>query len=189
MYGFNFWTHGVNTIVEFPERESRITHTGLGTFIEQAESHPDQENNWFHLPLHAPSWIPVEQWTRRPDGAYLSESHCKVQEAQLVGARLKATLNENAAIRQFHIRAGDELIHSESVELRGPTVDHEINISDPLACHFHTPFNGLVLCVRVVFLSGTPRGKVQFIGAGAYYIPHGIFSVDASDWGVAWSER
>jgi hypothetical protein len=184
MRGYNFWTHGVNTIVEFPERASRIVHTGLGTYIEQAESRPNQENNWFHVPLHKPSWIPVQQWKQRADGSYLSEGHCSVEKAQLVGARLKASLNENASIRQIHIRAGDELIHSESVDLRGPTVDHEINISNPVRGYLHTQSNGLVLCVRVVFLSGTPRGQVQFIGAAAYYKPTG--PAFPEDWGVDW---
>lgn len=184
MQGFNFWTHGVTTIVEFPERASRIVHTGLGTVVEQAESRPDQENNWFHLPLHAPSWIPVEQWTKRADGWYHSESRCKVENAQLVGVRMKASLNENAHIREFHIRAGDQLIQSESVDLRGPAVDYEIDISNPVFGYLHTQCNGVVLCVRVVFLSGTPRGRVQFLGAGAYYRPNG--SASPERWGVDW---
>jgi hypothetical protein len=184
MKGFHFWTHGVNTIAEFPERASRIVHTGLGTIVEQAESHPDQENNWFHLPLHAPSWIPVQHWTHLADGTHLSEGHGGVETAQLVGARLKAVLNENAHIRQLHIRAGDQLIQSESVDLRGPAVDHEITLSNPVAGFHHTLFNGVVLCVRVVFLSGTPRGKVRFLGAGAYYKPNG--TVIPQDWGVDW---
>jgi hypothetical protein len=130
--GYNFWTHGVNTIVVFPERASRIAHTGLGTIVEQADSRPDQQNNWFHLPLQAPSWIPVEQWTQRPDGWHHSESHCNVEKAQLVGVRLQAPLNENATIRQIHVRAVDELIQNETVELRGPTISYEITTSTPV---------------------------------------------------------
>ena len=184
MLGYNFWTHGVNTIVEFPERASRIVHTGLGTIVEQAESRPDQENNWFHLPLPAPSWIPIQQWHERSDGSYSSDNHCTVERAQLVGIRFRAFLNENATIRQFHVRAGDQLIQNEPVELRGPTVDYDITLSNPVFGYLHTQFNGVVLCVRVVFLSGTPWGRVQFLGAGAYYQPHG--SASPWEYGVDW---
>lgn len=184
MKGYNFWTHGVNTIVEFPDRASRIVHTGLGTVVEQAESRPDQENNWFHLPLQAPSWIPVQHWTERSDGTHASDGHGGVERAQLVGVRFRASLNENATIRQFHVRAGDQLIQNEPVDLRGPTVDYDITISNPVFGYLHTQFNGVVLCVRVVFLSGTPRGQVQFLGAGAYYKPNG--TVIPQDWGINW---
>jgi hypothetical protein len=184
MRGYNFWTHGVGTIVEFPARASRILHAGWGSLIEQPESRPGEENNWFHLPLHKPSWIPVTHWIE--ESATLARStHTSVSRATLAGVTLKASLNENANIRELHVRAGGTLIHSQSVDLRGPTIDHEIDLRDPVRRTLPAVGDeGLALCVRVVFLSGTPTGQVIFRGAGAYYIPGR--GVTPPEWGVDW---
>jgi hypothetical protein len=158
----NFWTHGVNTIVEFPERVSLLQHAGWGTLIRQPTDPPGRHNNWFHLPLHTPGSI-----VGRARGDRLD-----LYNALFGYARLKANLNENATIRELHIRAGQRLIYVESVELRGPNVDRQVDARTPIRGGFRLHDindDGLELSIRVEFLSGTPEGQIIFYGAGAYY--------------------
>lgn len=179
---YQYWTHGVQTIVEFPEHASRISHAGWGTLIEQQED-PSGRNNWFHLPLHTPNWIPRANFERLSDPSdrvqKYNPQHVTINKAILSSVRLKADVNENASIRTLHIRAGDRLLKSEEVDLRGPSVNHEVNMRDPRTRSYSTIRDeGVTLCVRVAFLSGSPRGRVIFRGGGAYYLAGGEVSIE-----------
>jgi hypothetical protein len=177
------WTHGVNTIAEFPERATRIQHAGWGTLVEQSESGHGQQNNWFHLPLNYPREFPENVWRRLPSGGYILEE-CFNYRSLLLGARLKASLNENVHIRELHIRAGQELFLGRNVDLRGPEVDYELYTESrgrPYARGLNPYEEGVALCVRVVFLSGAPIGRIIFRGAAVYFDDTSTESRDTRD--------
>ena len=157
-----FWTHGVNTIVEYPDRATNLRHAGWGTLIQQPADPSGRHNNWFHLALHTPEAVTHGRSGRGPE----------VSRAFFAYAQLKASLNENASIRELHIRAGNRLIHREDVDLRGPNVDYQVDARTPwrggLRDHDLTD-EGVVLCVRAEFLSGEPEGHIIILGAGSYF--------------------
>lgn len=145
---YDFWVHGVNTIVEYPEHARIIRHAGWGTLVEQ-DADPPGRNNWFHLPIPTPTII-------------------KGDHGALDWLALKVWMNENVRIAQIHVRMGDLKIIDESPGWVGQDRDTEERIS----------FNGdsvlytnaaINLCTKVEFLSGTPRGRIIFRGAGAVF--------------------
>jgi len=164
----NFWTHGVQTIVENPERARRIQYAGWGTLVEQEYS---ERYGWFHLPLHSPTWVVADPVTP------LTPPGLRIRTALLGAVRLKARLNQYARIVEFHLRAGEQLVRSSAVNIAGPReVDEWFDVRTPDArdsriyYHYIVAEVPLVLCVRVEFLNTEPPGQVIFFGAGAYYL-------------------
>jgi hypothetical protein len=160
----NFWTHGIQAIVENPEQARRIQHAGWGTLVEQEYS---ESSGWFHLPLHSPTQV-VAYATSSLSPEYVSRT------ALLGAVRLKARLNQYARIVEFHLRAGEQLIRTSAVDIAGPReVDEwfDVRTSDAhgrlLYLVDQVP---LSLCVRVEFTNTEPAGQVIFFGAGAYYL-------------------
>ncbi|MCI0470328.1 MAG: hypothetical protein L0Y73_01570 [Candidatus Aminicenantes bacterium] len=160
----NFWTHGVDTIIEYPERAQRIQHAGWGTLVEQYSGDGD---NWFHFPLHSPTQVT----------AYASSSSRREyvsRTALLGGARFKARLNNNARIIELHVRAGEQIVRANLVNIPGARdVDEWIDVRTPdgLSHRLYLVEQvGLVLCVRVEFSGIDSVGQVIFFGAGAYYL-------------------
>jgi hypothetical protein len=145
-----FWSSGVSTQIEFPERLSFQRRYGWGLEVEQPPDAAARQNNWFHIPLPCES----RDW-------YLG--------AQTVDAfMLRMHVNENARVAELHLRDGVARIASLDTNL----VDREIAQeflgpnTQPLWNVFGSTWAGLTLCVRVEFLTGTPRGHVKFYGAG-----------------------
>jgi len=162
----NFWTHGVQTIVENPERVRRIQYAGWGTLVEQEYS---ERYGWFHLPLHSPTWVVADPVTP------LTPPGLRIRTALLGAVRLKARLNQYARIVEFHLRAGEQLVRSSDVYIVGPLeVDEwfDVRTSDAYGSLLYLVDQvPLVLCVRVEFSNtGLPPGQVIFFGAGAYYL-------------------
>lgn len=145
-----FWSPGVSTLIEFPERVTFQRRFGWGLEIEQPPDSVANQNNWFHIPL------PCE--SRRH---YLG--------GQIVDAfMLNMRVNENARIAELHLRDGTHRIARLDVNLVDRTVHREYAgpRSSPNWIAFGNPSAGLTLCIRVEFLTGSPRGHATFFGAG-----------------------
>ena len=146
-----FWIHGVNVLIEYPDRIVGMTgderaeprRSGWGTLVHQKEN----TTNWFHFAIPTPVII-------------------KNQEIILRFVRLRAEINENARIDKVHFRHDNRIIFSEKVNITNCSVDETFQIAGT------TIRRGLALCLHISFLPGDARGMVIFKGAG------GIFSLD-----------
>jgi hypothetical protein len=126
---YDFWTHGVATILESPQLARRVEHMGnIGT----APTVLEDDTSIF-----------------------------------LRRFGLKATVNDNAKIDTLHLRSGTSLVWSREVSYVGRTVDETFDVDPDISTG--GPRAGLVLCVRVQFLTGAPRGRVEFHGAGGHF--------------------
>ena len=142
-----YWTHGVATILESPQLARLVLHRGdLGTVVEQDAN----TAGWFHIPIPTPTILADDTTTSFLDFT-------------LVGK-----LNQNARVDLLHVRRGKDLIHSEIVDLFGDIM-HTFNTPDVSTSTGALSGRGITLCVRVQFRSGTPRGRVEFYGAGAAF--------------------
>lgn len=145
-----FWSPGVHTQIEFPERVAFQRRPGWGLEVEQELDPPGRLNNWFHIPLPA-----------RSRNAYRSGT---IVEAFM----LRMRVNENARIAELHLRDGPEVITALGTRFLDTEVNQEFR--GPAAAPFWIAFgsnaSGLNLCIRVEFLSGSPRGRAVFLGAG-----------------------
>lgn len=143
---FDFWTHGVTTILESPELARRVEHKGnIGTAVEQEAN----TRAWFHIPITTPTALEDD------DSIYLRRFG------------LKATVNENAMIDKLHLRSGTDLVWNRAVSYVGRVLDETFDVAPDI--HTGGPKAGLVLCVHVQFLTGEPRGRVEFHGAGGHF--------------------
>jgi len=143
-----FWVHGVNTIVERPEHVQLIRHTGLGTIVEQDEDPPGR-NNWFHLPI--------------PSAAIIRGDHASVSRFTL-----EVWMNENVRLAEIHVRMGEIKIAENTPNLVGQDQNTQVHFRVLYGERFQVD-GGLTLCARVEFLSGSPRGRIVFRGAGAKF--------------------
>ncbi len=136
-----YWTHGVDTIVEFPNRAAEIRHAGWGTRIRQAEN----TDNWFHIAL--------------PSAKVINNKSAIMREV-----RLRAEVNENARLDLIHFRDDGRLVFSKEVSFTDTTIDQVFQRADlPLE-------GGLTMCVHIAFLTGAPLGQVIFRSAGAAFL-------------------
>lgn len=137
------WTHGVATVVEFPDRPSRIQHAGWGTLVRQP--HDLGDNNWFHLA------VPTLTRLKRDDSMKVDD------------VRILLDLNENAVLNLVHLRHGGDLLFEHPLRLSNTSVDEHWEIPD-------TDANvGLCVSMRIKFLDGSPEGQVIFRGAAANF--------------------
>lgn len=148
-----YWTHGVDTAVEFPERCSLIRHAGWGTLIREPETTASPGDNdvgsWFH--------IAVPTLTRLR----------KDNEIVLGDFTIGVSLNENAELNLVHVRHGWELLHSYEVRRSNGTFWERIDVPGLDEREVNM---GLAVCMRVRFLSGTPEGEAVFYGAAANFV-------------------
>lgn len=143
---FDFWTHGVATILEFPELAKLIQYrTDVGTVVEQDAN----TEGWFHIPLTTPT---------------VMEDDVSIFFRLFA---LKAKVNDNAKVDLIHVRRGTDLIFNQSVAFVGKTIDQAFDIPDTIMSN--VPQAGLALSIHVQFLTGTPRGRIEFQGAGAVF--------------------
>lgn len=149
MSRFDFWTHGVATIVESPLKAQLIEHRAhIGTVVEQN----GDTNGWFHIPIPTPTTI----------NNYMN--------VKIILIGLIAKVNKNARIDELHLYCGSDRIwqSAPNLNLTNKTVSEIFDPPD-----FNTLKGtlgpGIVLSIFVNFLPGTPRGRVEFYGAGAAF--------------------
>jgi hypothetical protein len=148
MAQYEFWTHGVNVQIEYPDRIFGITgdefaeprRSGWGTLVYQKEN----TTNWFHFAIPTPVII-------------------NNQEATLRFIRLRAEINETARIDMIHFRHDNRIILSREVNITNCSVDETIQSPKTIIQR------SLALCVHISFLSGDTRGMVIFKGAGGAF--------------------
>jgi hypothetical protein len=142
----DFWTHGVATILESPELARVVQHRGdIGTVVEQEGN----TSGWFHIPIPTPTFLPVP----------VGDARNHVLSFTLVGK-----VNDNAKVDIIHVRRGKDLIFGQSVSLVGKDLNEVVSTAIGASLR-----GGITLCVHVQFLTGTPRGRVEFYGAGAKF--------------------
>lgn len=141
MARYELWTHGVNTIVEYPDRTTEIRHAGWGTLVRQAA----KSDNWFHIPV--------------PSAKIINSRSAIMREI-----RVRADVNENARIDLIHFRDDGDLVFAKSVSFTDRSVDEVFQRADLLIK------GGVTLCVHITFLTGCPTGTVIFRSAGAAFL-------------------
>ncbi|HYP54362.1 MAG TPA: DUF6623 family protein [Pyrinomonadaceae bacterium] len=142
MARYDFWTHGVNTIPQFPALCTTREHTGVGTRIGQNAN----TTNWFHIPIPTPTALEGDT------------------SVNLGYVRLRASVNENAEIEEVQLLVdGQSMFTAGNLSLSNTDVDERFN--NP---NFQVR-GGLVMSVRVRFLTGTPGGRITIKGAGARF--------------------
>lgn len=157
-----YWTHGVNTIAEFPERCISIRRTGYGTIVQQGEDVPEVHNNWFHQPLHTVIGI-------------------NDQYSKIVKVKFHIKLNEFAVLREIHVRYGHELIYDEEYTRDKKEISRELLLGkeDEDGTMVYPSLSGigpeklqsgLTLCLRIEFIDGPMPGEVIFYGSGLSYV-------------------
>ncbi|HSQ85138.1 MAG TPA: DUF6623 family protein [Desulfobacterales bacterium] len=151
MARYEFWIHGVNVQIEYPDNIVGITgderaeprRSGWGTLVHQKEN----TANWFHFAIPTPALI-------------------NNQETTLRFIRLRAEINETARIDTIHFRHDNRVIFTKEVNITNCSVDETFQSSGAIIRR------GLALCVHISFLPGDTRGMVIFKGAGACFILH-----------------
>jgi len=145
---FDYWTHGIATILESPELAQLAQHrSDLGTVVEQIGG----TSGWFHIPIPTPSVLADDT------------------TINFLFFALVATLNDNAKVDLIHVRRGKDLIFSKNVAFIGTTVNQVIETPDVSTSIGATSGAGITLSIHTQFLTGTPRGRVEFHGAGAAF--------------------
>ena len=145
---YEFWTHGVNVQIEYPDNIVGMTgdecaeprRSGWGTLVHQKEN----TTNWFHFAIPTPSLI-------------------NNQEATLRFIRLRAEINETARIDRIHFRHDNRIMLSREVNITNCSVDETIQSPKTIIRR------SLALCVHISFLFGDVRGMVIFKGAGGAF--------------------
>lgn len=145
---YDYWTHGVATILESPQLAKLVMHRGdLGTVVEQDAN----TSGWFHIPIPTPSVLSGDTTT------------------SFLYFALVANVNDNAKVDLIHVRRGKDLIFSQNVSFVGAKINQVFDNPDVSTSTGASSGAGITLCVHVQFLSGTPRGRVEFNGAGAAF--------------------
>ena len=146
----DYYTNGIATILQSPERAKiNVKATNVGTVVEQ-DANTDA---WFHIPLTTHTQI-----------ADIVNNQQVISRTYVECLFLNAKVNENAKIDSIHLRDGTRLIVNRNVNY----IDR--NISESL--HMTTTeqgqqlSEGLALSIHVRFLTGSPRGRVEFKSAG-----------------------
>jgi hypothetical protein len=145
---YDYWTHGIATILESPGQAQLVQHrSDIGTAVEQGAN----TSGWFHLPIPTPSVLADDSTTN------------------FLFFALVATVNENAKLDLIHVRRGKDLIFSKNVSFVSTTINQVFDTPDVSTSAGATSGAGITLSVHVQFLTGTPRGRVEFHGAGAAF--------------------
>ncbi len=144
---FDFWTHGIATVVQYPPLAKLLEHrSDLGTVVEQ----DGNTSGWFHIPIPTPSVLADDTTT------------------SFLLFALVAKVNDNAKVDLIHVRRGKDLIFQKSVSFVATTINQVFDNPD-VSTGGGSSGAGITLSVHVQFLSGTPRGRVEFYGAGAAF--------------------
>jgi hypothetical protein len=146
---FDFWTHGIATILESPQRAKLVQHrSDIGTLVQQI----GDTDGWFHIPIPTPSNLEGDATTF------------------IVGFYLSVKVNDNAKIDVIHLRRGRDLIFSQKVSFVGTTINQIFDILPDESTSIGKPSgSGITVSIHVQFLTGTPIGQVEFSGAGGAF--------------------
>lgn len=145
---YEFWTHGVDIQIEYPENIVGETgdepaaprRSGWGTLVFQKQN----TSNWFHFAIPTPVIM-------------------NNQVAKLLFIRLRAEINSSARIDMIHFRQDNRIFFSQEVNITNRSVDETFPIPETIIRR------GLALCIHVSFLPGDTRGMVIFKGAGVAF--------------------
>ena len=117
----------------------------FGLEVEQASGNAAPTQNWFHI------GVTHEQSDRREAGG------------QIRAIYLNLELNENARLAEIHLREGRRLVKQLSPAITGRTIDQDFDVSGIRRGVVRWP---LTVALSIQFLTGSPIGKVTFLGAG-----------------------
>jgi len=130
--------------LENPEKAKLVWHrTDLGTVVEQDAN----TSAWFHIPITTPT---------------IMENDTSIYLRVIA---LRAKVNENATVDRIHIRRGTTLIFDKDVNYTNMDIGYVETIAPQSMSQ--GPQLGLAMSIYVKFLTGQPRGRVEFQGAGA----------------------
>jgi len=148
---YSFWTHGVNTIVQYQPNGIQIAHTGGGTDVKMSTNSTTE--NVLHIPIPTPTALELN--------SIYPET---VPFVTCVTGHLRATVNDNVLIKSVQFLVdGVSKFSSPSISVSGPKVDQIVDCNDFVVT------GGLVLSLIVDFLPGTPSGMITILGAGATF--------------------
>jgi hypothetical protein len=148
---YSFWTHGVNTIVQYQPKGIQITHSGGGTDVKMSANSTTE--NYLHIPIPTPTALALSS-------IFPSEPPL----VTCVTGHLRATVNNNVLIKSVQFLVdGVSKFSSGSISVSGPKVDEIVD------CNDFVVQGGLVLSLTVDFLPGTPSGMITILGAGATF--------------------
>ncbi|MEU7811089.1 hypothetical protein [Pseudonocardia sp. NPDC049154] len=139
--------HGVAAVLEWPNSAAEIRRNTIGTIlIQEAGTH-----NWIHLPVPAAGWL-----SKRVE--------------QVIGFGLRAECNENARIDLVRLvdsgrdfGNGDTPSYQDEVGFLGEAVWYTKELPEMMNW-----YSGRVISIHVDFLSGSPRGRIEFRGGDIY---------------------
>lgn len=148
MARYDFWTHGVNTIVQFPEQAKRITHSGLGIEIQQQGSPND--TNWLHVPIPSPTIL---------DSRKVSVNR----------VRIRGSADKNAIVEEFQLLVdGVWKSTTAALNITGRPFNDAYNAGDFML------EGGLVVSFRVKFLGALGTVKIDGVGVHFEQTPHTV---------------
>jgi len=145
---YEFWVHGVDVQIEYPENivgptgdgPAHPRRSGWGMLVYQKAN----TSNWFHFAIPTPTLV-------------------LDQEVNLSYIGLRAEINETARIDTIHVRHGNHILLTQAVDISNGSVD------ETFPCPKTSIRDGVALCVHISFLPGDARGMVIFKGAGAFF--------------------
>lgn len=147
----DYHTNGIATILQSPERAKVLVKaTNVGTVVEQNAN----TDGWFHIPITTHTQI-----------ADIVGKAVTISSTSLESLYLSAKVNENAKIDRIHLRDGTKLIVDRDVNYIDTNVEASLYLSQKE--QGHKLFAGLAMSIFVRFLTGEPRGRVEFRSAGA----------------------
>ena len=146
----DYYTNGIATILQSPERAKiNVKATNVGTVVEQ-DANTDA---WFHIPLTTHTQI-----------ADIVNNQQVISRTFIDCLFLSAKVNENAKIDTIHIRDGTRLIVNRSVNYVDRNIEEALYMTNTE--QGQQLYAGLAMSIHVRFLTGAPRGRVEFKSAG-----------------------
>jgi hypothetical protein len=145
---YDFWTHGVATVLESPELARLLQHrTDIGTVVEQDAG----TSAWFHLAI--------------PSAPMLTGSGTAMRQFALA-----ATVSAGARLDVIHIRRGMDLVYERATAYTGTVIDSVVfDLVPDVNMSARKGGSGIAISLHVQFRSGAPRGRFELHGAGATF--------------------
>ena len=138
---WDFWTHGVAAVVEFPNQAAEIRHNTFGTEVRQREN----TENWLHLALPSP---------------VIADN----KDVFLIYVFLRGVTNENARVDFITVEEDKRVLFQKTVSFTDEAFNEKIRVN--LTGPAPDLRSGITFSIRVKFLSGLPIGAVVLGGAG-----------------------
>ncbi len=149
----DYHTNGIATILQSPDRaQILVKATNVGTVVEQNAN----TDAWFHIPI-----------TTHTQLADIVNNNTSISSTYLESLYLSAKVNENAKVDRIHMRDGTKLIVDRDVNYIDRNIEESLYLSKKE--QGQRLYAGLAMSIFVRFLSGEPRGRVEFRSAGARF--------------------